>query len=55
MMIPNSIHTPVLNVGKTITEQQEKTDLTFKVLKMTTYKLFTLYRQVHSLWNGSST
>jgi len=35
-MIPNSIHTPVLKAGKTITEKQEKTDLMFKVLKMTT-------------------
>jgi hypothetical protein len=41
-MIPNSIHTRVLNVRKTITEQQEKMDLMFKVLKITTYKLFTL-------------
>ena len=53
-MIPNSIRTRVLNAGKTITEQK-KMDLMFKVLKMTTYKLFTLYRQVHPIWNGSST
>jgi len=55
MMIPNSIRTRVLNVGKTIIEQQQKMDLMFKVLKLTTYKVFTLSRQVHPLWNGSST
>jgi hypothetical protein len=54
-MIPNSIRTRVLNVGKTVTEQQERMDLMFKMLKITTYKLITLYRQVHPLWNGSST
>jgi hypothetical protein len=34
-MIPNSIRTRVLNARKTNTEQ-EKMDLTFKVLKMAT-------------------
>jgi len=54
-MIPNSIRTRVLKVGKTITEQQEKMDLMFKVLKVMTFKVFTSYGQVHPLWNGSST
>jgi len=54
-MIPNSIRTRVFKVGKTITEQQEKVDLMFKVLEMTTYRVFTFYRQVHPLWNRNST